>query len=1655
MQIRAADIVELGNWLGENEFKVSPQQLVVAAKLAASPRAPRKAEALQAWLAPVFCTGPAQQQAFAVLYGKWLEARGVTVQIDTSLAGGSDRVEHVRLVRLPWWRLAAGVMLFAMVVGLWALLAMHHRPRELEVLVQGGAGPVVGAQVDGDHSPVAGISTDEQGRARLRYTRADLPLTITARHPTTRTASNESVVVVRLIESPPNSTVQLTFEEAAPSAVVPSVPPRAGVAWLRTLPPPPPVQGADSKVFVQHPDRVRLGLLALLASLPVLWWLVEHWRRRAFLQRLPADDDATTQLLRAEGGRPMRALQAELRHLARELRRRIVIPSRQLDLPATLRTTLRRGGDVQLMFGARAEPEHLVLVDRASYKDHQARLADEVVAALHGHGVIVERYVFDGSLAHCHHAPLDGAVMYGGAQSLERLAGRHPDARLLVFSDGRGLIDPMTGLPGAAMDTLRTWAQPVLVTTQSRSRWGAREWLLARGGVALVAMDGTGLRDLGDLYACGREPAAVHSDARDRVRAPHLRAADRLLDRRPLDADALDDLLRGLKAELEVGTYAWLCACAVYPEIHWGITMAVGDALAGTHLAAERNSTRELAELSRLPWMRRGHMPDWLRAVLVGQLDRKSGKAVRDALAGYLDRLAHDGRARSDADALAVGLSARDAEPWHDALMRLRRWWSRRVGGGPQSGARTSRDIVFLRFMSGQQWLAVPAVVRLLRLLYREGVPLLGPRALVPLAAVLLAGAVALWGTPPIETAITVLGPAIQPSLSAMVLNSDGSLLALADDEKRISTVRVQDGLVTAAVSLPGGAEVLQQVPGLAWEGAALRYASVQRDLASAAPVGGPITMAPVRAAVGYGSQVTSAAAPPLADRQRSPLTLQTGSSAVAERSTLCVAYDAARRQFIAFDERGPFFALLKGRRVVTCAVSAGSRMLAVLDDRGGVALLPLQRYEAAVERDGLLPVATVQDAGANLAVSDDGRTIALRRSDGQVVVLRGTDHRQEVVPANGNGPLALSGDGRVLAQAQADGQVLLYRLEPGRGRDMLLTMSTSTSGKQALRGLADVLGRRYGFETVAMNVSSSFREQWVNLLDTMAPEDRLLLVEMDNGDMSEPPPAALLEQLAKLRAREVLAVVETSYVDASKDAPSKTTSSRGGRARLLLSRPGPGLVPRLTALLAAATGPVTASSLPDLLDRHLPLPAIRSVARDARNSITVNFVNADIAATTRTLENLLDLHIDVDPAVNGKVTIRTTHPISRTQVWQAYQDALGEGGYAVEVSGSRLRVMRRAATVLQRWAAAGHESGEVILVPIGGPIDVDLRWDRAPLRDRADEPMPPLLEAPPSKASVPLYTSVVLAKERNDIEHVTCSADGRIAVASSMSEGFSIWDPTSRRLLRKQGGDEGDGLWQAAVSRDGQRIYAAPDRRLLAYDARSGEVVGEGPDSGLQVNRTVVLSPDEKWVAATWRHSTAPMLLDTRTLRADRALALPNEGSFESKQRALVFSPDGARLYAGGTDGVYVWDVRSGEFLAFWTHLGRRSVIEQIAVSPSGGEIAVAIRGAADLQLRDAATGRVLRQLDAKMPDDWVTSVAWSLDGTLLSGYTNGQIVQWDPATGSQILPSLTGHGDDVNAISFCGSGRLFVTASNDDTIRVWRRTPAPDQPGAVGLPR
>ncbi|MBK6850049.1 MAG: type II secretion system secretin GspD [Burkholderiales bacterium] len=94
--------------------------------------------------------------------------------------------------------------------------------------------------------------------------------------------------------------------------------------------------------------------------------------------------------------------------------------------------------------------------------------------------------------------------------------------------------------------------------------------------------------------------------------------------------------------------------------------------------------------------------------------------------------------------------------------------------------------------------------------------------------------------------------------------------------------------------------------------------------------------------------------------------------------------------------------------------------------------------------------------------------------------------------------------------------------------------------------------------------------------------------------------------------------------------------------------------------------------------------PHVPSKARQARDAVTLNFVNAEIDAVSRAMAAILDRNIVVDPRVKGTMTLYSEQPLSQREAYLNYLAALRGLGYTVVDVAGLLKVVPEADAKLQ-----------------------------------------------------------------------------------------------------------------------------------------------------------------------------------------------------------------------------------------------------------------------------------------------------------------------------------------------------------------------------------
>lgn len=457
---------------------------------------------------------------------------------------------------------------------------------------------------------------------------------------------------------------------------------------------PQPIEPSPSQSNIPRRWLALLGGLALLPfATSTVWRIWQFWIARQYLSRRTTTQRPELQQVTISGIEEDLFPTVLFLRISQGFRRRIRVPSRELNVQGTVTKTVRNGGQFSPVYGYRQVfPEYLFLIDRSTYNDQQARFMTEMMHRLINNGVFITGYYFDADPRICF--PLTGK---GAPRKLGEIAAKYGEHRLLVFSDAEVFFGSLTGEPEPWMEVFSAWSDRAVLTPKPAEHWGYQELELSREFMVLPAT----VNGLADLVQCMQsgESSFEPLDKEKALYPEDLRVrSQRWIEREPPEGWLIVDVLAGLRDYLGEAGYYWLGACAIFPELHWNLTVYLGTVLKTTEGKSLLQACR-MTDLARLPWFRCGSIPDWLRLCLIYEMPRQQEVEVRQHLEIFL---ALDPNELNLVGKLQLEIARQ--QPHVTSLLaqlRLRAFPQQASGGNPL------HDHIFQGFMAGRKPLAV------------------------------------------------------------------------------------------------------------------------------------------------------------------------------------------------------------------------------------------------------------------------------------------------------------------------------------------------------------------------------------------------------------------------------------------------------------------------------------------------------------------------------------------------------------------------------------------------------------------------------------------------------------------------------------------------------------------------------------------------------------------------------------------------------------------------------------------------------------------------------------------------------------------------------------------------------------------------------------
>lgn len=274
--------------------------------------------------------------------------------------------------------------------------------------------------------------------------------------------------------------------------------------------------------------------------------------------------------------------------------------------------------------------------------------------------------------------------------------------------------------------------------------------------------------------------------------------------------------------------------------------------------------------------------------------------------------------------------------------------------------------------------------------------------------------------------------------------------------------------------------------------------------------------------------------------------------------------------------------------------------------------------------------------------------------------------------------------------------------------------------------------------------------------------------------------------------------------------------------------------------------------------------------------------------------------------------------------------------------------------------------------------------------------------------------------------ESAAYSPDGR-SIFVSTNEGISIFDSTTYNLLSTIEVSN-KSLSRHSFSSDGSKLCCLKtngEDKASIIDLKSGRILISIPEESIT---SMIFSPDDKYVAtASWNHTIKLWNVGTGELLREIVVS-------KNVVSDIAFSPDGNMIASSSWDGIVrLWDVYTGDLIE--EYIGHTGRAMSVCFSSDGN------------RLVSSSWDNTIRIWDVCENAPSVTKITPSYDNKVYYS-ADGQkeiVVAWgnpvkviDCATKDVIL-QLPDDSWQVHTADFSPDSKLFVTASQDHSVRIW----------------
>jgi WD40 repeat protein len=278
-------------------------------------------------------------------------------------------------------------------------------------------------------------------------------------------------------------------------------------------------------------------------------------------------------------------------------------------------------------------------------------------------------------------------------------------------------------------------------------------------------------------------------------------------------------------------------------------------------------------------------------------------------------------------------------------------------------------------------------------------------------------------------------------------------------------------------------------------------------------------------------------------------------------------------------------------------------------------------------------------------------------------------------------------------------------------------------------------------------------------------------------------------------------------------------------------------------------------------------------------------------------------------------------------------------------------------------------------------------------------------------------------------------SLDGKFIITRTIDNKARLWDAGTRKLLKVLSDNQDSN--SASFSPDGKLIVTGgTDGVVRIYDGTSGTPVRELQGHTAQVHRAI-FSPDGTYIVSASDDNTV------RVWKVATGEAFKVLRGHTAAVNEVTFSPDKIHFATEAADETaMIWSLDSDQGKVLTGLTGTKAALafdpDGKLIATEGGpgtELGALPEGDYPVTVWDVATGKMKFRLRGHR--DYIAGVSFSRDGAIVTSSGDSTARLW--TADGQLVKELRGHTRQLSGAIFSPDGQFVVTASADNTLRVW----------------